>query len=344
MSGKNNRKYNQQQAWHRIQGSNIEQSARSDSSKKSEDSPAWEKQPGIPTSSNTSERNQESEEIDHHSGQVASREVSPDKNLPDEDTADMVSDRESRTIDAEAEPRRPDHDYSSFEHRESAQSGTHKDTSNTANPPKGEAHKNRIDKTATGEASSNEDTSDKVVPDMEEVQNNTAAEKGRTGKAQPHKERTGTSTGKHDRARNFGSFYLGVAAAFLVAALGLSLSTLPIFFSIPLSAVLFGIGIWLLSYASLQSPDQPPESGSGTDRHTTTVVVTAVLLVLQTFIMDVFIFTRLGSVQEHQNPVIITWIVATVIETIAAFVLIFRHNPSSSKTSPSQDTKEQDTD
>ena len=344
MSSKHNRNYNQQQARHHIQGSTIEQSARSDSSKKSEDPPASENQPGIPASSNTSERNQESEEIDHHSGQVASREVSPDKNLPDEDTADVVSDKESRTIDAEAEPHRPEHDYSSFDHSESAQYGTHKGTSNTAKPPMGEDHKNRIDKTATGKASSNEVNSGKAVPDMEEVQNNTAAKKGRTGTAQPHKEHTGTSTGKHDRARNFGSFYLGVAAAFLVAALGLGLSTLPIFFSIPLSAVLFGIGIWLLSYASLQSPEQPPESGSGTDRHTTTVVVTAVLLVLQTFIMDVFIFTRLGSVQEHQNPVIITWIVATVIETIAAFALIFRHNPSSSKTSPSQDTKEQDTD
>lgn len=164
----------------------------------------------------------------------------------------------------------------------------------------------------------------------------------------PHNDKkqadTGT-TGKRGRTKNLGSFYLGLAAAFLVAALGLSLSTLPIFFSIPLAAVLFGIGIWLLSYASLQSPDQAPEPGSGADRHTTTVVITAVLLVLQTFIMDVFIFTRMGAVQKYQNPVIITWILATVVETIAAFALIYRHNPSSKapKPQPKEDADQQET-
>lgn len=191
-----------------------------------------------------------------------------------------------------------------------------------------------------------------AVPDRErpkpDMSRADAAEVGKAGRVKddsprtsrpddPHNDKkqadTGT-TGKRGRTKNLGSFYLGLAAAFLVAALGLSLSTLPIFFSIPLAAVLFGIGIWLLSYASLQSPDQAPEPGSGTDRHTTTVVITAVLLVLQTFIMDVFIFTRMGAVQKYQNPVIITWILATVVETIAAFALIYRHNPSSKAPKP----------
>lgn len=202
-----------------------------------------------------------------------------------------------------------------------------------------------------------------AVPDRErpkpDMSRADAAEVGKAGRVKddsprtsrpddPHNDKkqadTGT-TGKRGRTKNLGSFYLGLAAAFLVAALGLSLSTLPIFFSIPLAAVLFGIGIWLLSYASLQSPDQAPEPGSGTDRHTTTVVITAVLLVLQTFIMDVFIFTRMGSVQKYQNPVIITWILATVVETIAAFALIYRHNPSSKapKPQPKEDADQQET-
>lgn len=167
----------------------------------------------------------------------------------------------------------------------------------------------------------------------------------RPGNPHSNKQQEGTGTGKRGRTKNLGSFYLGLASAFLVAALGLSLSTLPIFFSIPLAAVLFGIGIWLLSYASLQSPDQAPQSGSGANRHTTTVVITAVLLVFQTFIMDVFIFTRMGSVQKYQNPVIITWILATVVETIAAFALIYRHNPSSKapKPQPKEDADQQET-
>ena len=136
---------------------------------------------------------------------------------------------------------------------------------------------------------------------------------------------------KPRKAKNHDSFYLGLASAVLVAALGLSLSTMPIFFSLPLAAVLFGIGIWLLSYASFKSPGKPEEEGTETDRHTRTVVVATVLLVLQTFIMDVFIFTRMGTVGKHQNAIVITWIIASMIETLAAFALIYHHNPLQSK-------------
>ena len=136
---------------------------------------------------------------------------------------------------------------------------------------------------------------------------------------------------KPRKAKNHDSFYLGLASAVLVAALGLSLSTMPIFFSLPLAAVLFGIGIWLLSYASFKSPGKPEGEGTETDRHTRTVVVATVLLVLQTFIMDVFIFTRMGTVGKHQNAIVITWIIASMIETLAAFTLIYHHNPLQSK-------------
>ena len=136
---------------------------------------------------------------------------------------------------------------------------------------------------------------------------------------------------KPRKAKNHDSFYLGLASAVLVAALGLSLSTMPIFFSLPLAAVLFGIGIWLLSYASFKSPGKPEGEGTETDRHTRTVVVATVLLVLQTFIMDVFIFTRMGTVGKHQNAIVITWIIASMIETLAAFALIYHHNPLQSK-------------
>ena len=136
---------------------------------------------------------------------------------------------------------------------------------------------------------------------------------------------------KPRKAKNHDSFYLGLASAVLVAALGLSLSTMPIFFSLPLAAVLFGIGIWLLSYASFKSPGKPEGEGTETDRHTRTVVVATVLLVLQTFIMDVFIFTRMGTVGKHQNAIVIAWIIASMIETLAAFALIYHHNPLQSK-------------
>ena len=136
---------------------------------------------------------------------------------------------------------------------------------------------------------------------------------------------------KPHKAKNHDSFYLGLASAVLVAALGLSLSTMPIFFSLPLAAVLFGIGIWLLSYASFKSPGKPDGEGTNADRHTRTVVVATVLLVLQTFIMDVFIFTRMGTVGKHQNAIVIAWIIASMIETLAAFALIYHHNPLQSK-------------
>ena len=140
-----------------------------------------------------------------------------------------------------------------------------------------------------------------------------------------------TSLPKPRKAKNHDSFYLGLASAVLVAALGLSLSTMPIFFSLPLAAVLFGIGIWLLSYASFKSPGKPEGEGTETDRHTRTVVVATVLLVLQTFIMDVFIFTRMGTVGKHQNAIVIAWIIASMVETLAAFALIYHHNPLQSK-------------
>ena len=139
------------------------------------------------------------------------------------------------------------------------------------------------------------------------------------------------SVPKPRKAKNHDSFYLGLASAVLVAALGLSLSTMPIFFSLPLAAVLFGIGIWLLSYASFKSPGKSEGEGTETDRHTRTVVVATVLLVLQTFIMDVFIFTRMGTVGKHQNTIVIAWIIASMIETLAAFALIYHHNPLQSK-------------
>ena len=146
--------------------------------------------------------------------------------------------------------------------------------------------------------------------------------------SQPTKE---SQPAKPLKAKNHDSFYLGLASAVLVAALGLSLSTMPIFFSLPLAAVLFGIGIWLLSYASFKSPGKPEGEGTETDRHTRTVVVATVLLVLQTFIMDVFIFTRMGTVGKHQNAIVIAWIIASMVETLAAFALIYHHNPLQSK-------------
>ena len=147
----------------------------------------------------------------------------------------------------------------------------------------------------------------------------------------PSQPTSAASLPKPRKAKNHDSFYLGLASAVLVAALGLSLSTMPIFFSLPLAAVLFGIGIWLLSYASFKSPGKPEGEGTDADRHTRTVVVATVLLVLQTFIMDVFIFTRMGTVGKHQNAIVITWIIASMIETLAAFALIYHHNPLQSK-------------
>ena len=147
----------------------------------------------------------------------------------------------------------------------------------------------------------------------------------------PSQPTSAASLPKPRKAKNHDSFYLGLASAVLVAALGLSLSTMPIFFSLPLAAVLFGIGIWLLSYASFKSPGKPEGEETETDRHTRTVVVATVLLVLQTFIMDVFIFTRMGTVGKHQNAIVITWIIASMIETLAAFALIYHHNPLQSK-------------
>lgn len=213
-------------------------------------------------------------------------------------------------------------------------------------PETTEAHTGAVDtSSADNQETSNDGAKRTNPPDKSQSKKEQSTEvntdKTQHNRRRSNKEQAGTGvTDRHGKTKNLGSFYLGVAAAFLVAALGLSLSTLPIFFSIPLAAVLFGIGIWVLSYASLQPPDKAPESGSGTDRHNTTVVVTAVLLVLQTFIMDVFIFTRMGSVQKYQNPVIIAWILATMVETIAAFALIYRHKPSSTKASQSQDTRE----
>lgn len=161
--------------------------------------------------------------------------------------------------------------------------------------------------------------------------NKTAAKDAPVSVEKPSQPTKESQPAKPPKAKNHDSFYLGLASAVLVAALGLSLSTMPIFFSLPLAAVLFGIGIWLLSYASFKSPGKPEGEGTETDRHTRTVVVATVLLVLQTFIMDVFIFTRMGTVGKHQNAIVITWIIASMIETLAAFALIYHHNPLQSK-------------
>ena len=69
---------------------------------------------------------------------------------------------------------------------------------------------------------------------------------------------------KPRKAKNHDSFYLGLASAVLVAALGLSLSTMPIF-------------------------------------------------------------------GKHQNAIVIAWIIASMIETLAAFALIYHHNPMQAK-------------
>ena len=161
--------------------------------------------------------------------------------------------------------------------------------------------------------------------------NKTAAKDAPVSVEKPSQPTKESQPAKPPKAKNHDSFYLGLASAVLVAALGLSLSTMPIFFSLPLAAVLFGIGIWLLSYASFKSPGKPEGEGTETDRHTRTVVVATVLLVLQTFIMDVFIFTRMGTVGKHQNAIVIAWIIASMVETLAAFALIYHHNPLQSK-------------
>ena len=76
---------------------------------------------------------------------------------------------------------------------------------------------------------------------------------------------------KPRKAKNHDSFYLGLASAVLVAALGLSLSTMPIFFSLPLAAVLFGIGIWLLAAFALIYHHNPlqskPKDSAANDKH-----------------------------------------------------------------------------
>lgn len=136
-----------------------------------------------------------------------------------------------------------------------------------------------------------------------------------------------TGENKPGKTTNHGSLYLGLASALLIAAIGISLSTLPILISIPLAAMLFGIGIWFLSYASFRSRHQAGETVQGS-KSSQIILITTVFLVIQTFIMDIFIFTRLGTVNKYQNPVIIMWIACTMIESLAALVLIYSYRPT----------------
>ena len=352
MNSKQNRRNGRHQDRYRIHSDDAGQPKRPDAGEMDEAPSTAPDEPLLPEPVEDRQQNPENaEEVSHASSRSDAHEAGREKTettRTDEDHSFSGESGTANTDEPGATESAPDEDEQ--ERTSAAETDSGEDKPDTEGPDrKPEA------KDGAGSEGPAVPGRERPKPDMSRAD---AAEVGKAGRVKddsprtsrpddPHNDKkqadTGT-TGKRGRTKNLGSFYLGLAAAFLVAALGLSLSTLPIFFSIPLAAVLFGIGIWLLSYASLQSPDQAPEPGSGTDRHTTTVVITAVLLVLQTFIMDVFIFTRMGSVQKYQNPVIITWILATVVETIAAFALIYRHNPSSKapKPQPKEDDGQQE--
>ena len=351
MNSKQSRRNGRHQDRYRIHSDDAGQPKRPDAGEMGEAPSTAPDEPLLPEPGEAQQQNQENTEEGSHASSrsdahdAGSGEIEASKT--DEDHSNAGKSDRASTDESGATESAPDEGEQ--EMTSAAETDSGEDRPDVEGPDrKPEA------KVGAGDEGPSAPGSERLKPDTSRED---AAEVGKAGRIKddsprtsqpdnPHsnKKQEGTGTGKRGRTKNLGSFYLGLAAAFLVAALGLSLSTLPIFFSIPLAAVLFGIGIWLLSYASLQSPDQAPEPGSGTDRHTTTVVITAVLLVLQTFIMDVFIFTRMGSVQKYQNPVIITWILATVVETIAAFALIYRHNPSSKapKSQPKEDDEQQE--
>ena len=352
MNSKQNRRNGRHQDRYRIHSDDTGQPKPTDAGKMDETPSTAPDEPLLPEPGEDQQQNPENaEEVSHASSRSdahkAGREMT-ETTRTDEDHSSSGESGTSSTDEPGATESAPDEDEQ--ERTSAAETDSGEDKPDVEGPDrKPEA------KVGAGDEGPSAPSGERLKPDTSRED---AAEVGKAGRIKddsprtsrpdnPHsnKKQEGTGTGKRGRTKNLGSFYLGLASAFLVAALGLSLSTLPIFFSIPLAAVLFGIGIWLLSYASLQSPDQAPEPGSGVDRHTTTVVITAVLLVLQTFIMDVFIFTRMGSVQKYQNPVIITWILATVVETIAAFALIYRHNPSSKAPNPQpkEDSDQQET-
>lgn len=135
---------------------------------------------------------------------------------------------------------------------------------------------------------------------------------------------SGKEVHDHERKKGRAPIYLGLSTAFLVAAVGVALSTLPIFLSLPLAALLFGMGMWFLAYwTSAVNDEDGGRMGDGSSGRAVTVAT--VLIVVQVFIIDIFIFTRMGSIADRQNPIIITWIVASLIETVAAFGLIFAH-------------------
>lgn len=353
MNSKQNRRNVRHQDRYRIHSDDTGQPRHPDAGRMDEAPSTAPDEPLLPEPGEDQQQNPENaEEVSHASSRSDAHEAGREKTETTKSDEDHSFSGESDTASTDepgaTEPA-PDED------EQERASAAETDSGEDKPDAKGADRKSEA-KEEAGDGSPSAPGGERPKPDMSRAD---AAEVGKAGRVKddspqtsqpddPHsnkKQADTRTTGKRGRTKNLGSFYLGLASAFLVAALGLSLSTLPIFFSIPLAAVLFGIGIWLLSYASLQSPDQAPQSGSGADRHTTTVAITAVLLVLQTFIMDVFIFTRMGAVQKYQNPVIITWILATVVETIAAFALIYRHNPSSKapKPQPKEDADQQET-
>lgn len=178
-----------------------------------------------------------------------------------------------------------------------------------------------------------------AVPNQKQEINNTNSVSGGPDQSKRKKEdtnepvnnpaelMTAANSDGQRKTKTRGPFYLGLASAVLLASIGLGLSTLPIFFSLPLAAVLFGIGIWLLSYAGFRPSQKPGRNDVNIDRRTKTIIVSVILVVLQSFIIDVFIFTRLGTVDKHQDSIIIIWIIASLVETLASLTFVYKHNP-----------------
>ncbi|BDR54089.1 hypothetical protein KIMH_02000 [Bombiscardovia apis] len=114
--------------------------------------------------------------------------------------------------------------------------------------------------------------------------------------------------------------YLGLAVAFATASLGVAFSTFPIILSLPIAGVLLGISVWLMGHVGIINLSDDSQSR----RHHKLLRLGTIgsLLATQIVVTDIFLFTRLGSVGPHQSGIVVAWLIATALETLAAGVII----------------------
>lgn len=113
--------------------------------------------------------------------------------------------------------------------------------------------------------------------------------------------------------------YFGLGIAFATAALGVSFSTFPIFLSLPVAGVLLGISVWLMGHVGIINLSSNESESNQKFLRFSTI---GSLLVAQIVVTDIFLFTRLGSVDSHQSGIIITWLITTAVEVLAAALIV----------------------